>query len=104
MLEVKAQNENSPVTLTISGDVSVSKIGELNAGLLKVASDAPEYLVRVENVENLDLGFFQVLFAFARKIRGNNGKLTIKWNLDDEYSRIMKESGIQNVFDGLLSL
>jgi len=104
MLEIKAQNENSPLSLIVTGDVSVSQIGELYADLLKVPTDAPEYMIQVKDVENLDLSFFQVLFAFARKIRANDGKLVMEWELGDEYGRIMKESGIQNGFDGLLSL
>jgi len=104
MLEVKVEDNHSSLNLIITGDVSVSHIGELYADLLNVPLDASRYLLQITKVENLDLSFFQLLFAFVRRIRANDSQVTVKWDLEDEYVRILKESGIQDVFDGLLSL
>jgi len=101
MLKIRSIDKHSPITLTITGDVSISQIGKLYAGLLKVPADAPEYFIHVREIDNLDLSFFQLLYAFTQKIKANNRKIALEWDLEDEYVRIMKESGIQKVFDEL---
>ena len=104
MLEIKARDKHSPLTLIITGDVSVTKIGELYAGLLGVSVDVSECLIRIEKIENLDLSFFQVLFAFVQKLKTPGKKLNFEWDLDEEYQRIMDESGFLIAFNELLSI
>jgi len=104
MLEIRKSDDSSSLNLIITGDVSVSQIGELQTSLMSVPMDASNYHFQIEKIENLDLSFFQLLLAFTRKLLSLNKRLNFEWNLVEEYRRIMEESGFSNVFNELQSI
>lgn len=98
MVEIQTDEKNAGgVRLTFSGDLSVVEIGQIYEQLKTVKREAGQYHVVVNKVENLDLSFFQLLYAFLMEVK--KGEIHLTWDLPDESERIMAESGLQSIFN-----
>ncbi len=98
MLEISTRGKDpSVVVLSFSGDLSVLNISEVYQQVMTVPSGADQYDIFIKEIENLDLSFFQLLYAFLKQER--TAVISLKWELPDESTHIMHETGLQSVFD-----
>jgi ABC-type transporter Mla MlaB component len=101
MLEIDANGKNAQdVKLTFTGDLSVSTIAEVYEQLKGVSRTAGQYHLAIHDIENLDLSFFQLLYAFLLEVK--EARVNLEWDLPEESLHIMKETGMQTVFDELI--
>lgn len=103
MLNVEIQNEFE-VKYAFSGDLSVSKSQDIYSEIKKADLSILSFQFKVKDVENLDLSFFQLLYAFAKKLKFLEKKISFEFYFDDEYQRVFQRSGLQDAFDKLLKM
>ncbi len=98
MLEIEEFTERDKSSLLFSGDLSVARASELQQQLLKAASKVLHIDVKVANVENMDLSFLQLLFAWAQSMKQSGKNLTFDFQLGQEFVRIFDQSGFRQAF------
>ncbi|VAW27598.1 hypothetical protein MNBD_BACTEROID07-110 [hydrothermal vent metagenome] len=98
MLEIEEFTKQDKLSLLFSGDLSVANTSEHQQQLLKAASKISHVHVKVANVENMDLSFLQLLFAWAQSMKRSGKNLTFDFLLGQEFERIFDESGFRQVF------
>ncbi len=101
MLEIEEFTEHDKSSLLFSGDLSVANASELQQQLLKAATKVSHIDVKVANVKNLDLSFLQLLFAWAQSMKQSGKNLIFDFQLDQEFERILNESGFRQAFSQL---
>jgi len=101
MLEIEEFTKQDKLSLLFSGDLSVASASEHQQQLLKAASKISYVHVKVANVENMDLSFLQLLFAWAQSMKRSGKNLTFDFLLGQEFERIFDESGFRQVFSQL---
>ncbi len=98
MLEIEEFTEPNRSSLLFSGDLDVAHATELQQQLLSAASRVLFVDVKVADVENMDLSFLQLLFAWAQSVKQTGKNLTFDFQLEQELERIFDESGFRQVF------
>lgn len=98
MLEIEEFTERDKSSLLFSGELSVAKVSALQQQLLKAASKVSHVEVKVANVENMDLSFLQLLYAWAQSMKQSGKNLIFDFQLDQEFMRIFDESGFRQAF------
>lgn len=101
MLEIEEFTERDKSSLLFSGELSVAKVSALQQQLLKAASKVSHVEVKVANVENMDLSFLQLLYAWAQSMKQSGKNLIFDFQLDQEFMRIFDESGFRQAFSQL---
>ncbi len=101
MLELEEFTEHNKLSLLFSGDLSVANASELQQQLLKAVLKASHIVVKVADVESLDLSFLQLLFVWAKHMKQSGKNLTFDFQLGQEFDRIFDESGFRQAFSQL---
>jgi anti-anti-sigma regulatory factor len=101
MLETELLSDKNSTRVTFSGDLSVAGAADLQQQLLKTSWETAGVKIIVENVENMDLSFLQLLFAWSKTLKSSGKNLNFDFRLGDEFQRIVEESGFGEVFDQL---
>lgn len=101
MLEIEEFKKHNKLSLLFSGDLGVANASELQQQLLKAASKVLHVDVKVAKVENIDLSFLQLLFAWAQSMKQSGKNPTFDFQLGQEFERIFDESGFQQAFSQL---
>ncbi len=101
MLEIEEFTEPNRSSLLFSGDLNVAYASELQQQLLKAASRVFLVDVKVDNVDNMDLSFLQLLLAWAKSVKQSGKNLTFDFHLEQELERIFDESGFRQAFTQL---
>lgn len=82
-------------SLTFGGLLVVEnsqKIKDELVGL--VDSVASSVLITIEDVEDIDLTFIQLLVAFQKKLTEKKTEFSVNWNLDDDQRILFKNVGL----------
>ncbi len=101
MLEIEEFTQKNLSTLRFSGDLSIAQATQFQQQLLKFAAKATHIDIKIDNVENMDLSFLQLLFSWAKSMKKSEKKLNFEFMLNEEFSRIFDESGFRQVFEQL---
>jgi anti-anti-sigma factor len=78
--------------LVVSGAVTVSQVGELQALLLEALSQAPLVQVDLSQVEEIDVAGIQLLCA-AHRLAGKNGRRLEVKNIGARVRQLIRNAG-----------
>ncbi len=98
MLEIVSLPEKNSTKFTFSGDLSVAQSAELQQELLKAGETAPQIILHVHRVDNMDLSFLQLLFSWGREMKKSGKNLIFDFRLGEEFQRIYEQSGFAQAF------
>ncbi len=98
MLEIDTIPERKSTRLTFSGNLSVAEVAELQQQLLKTPWETETLEIVVDRVENVDLSFLQLAFAWAKTLKQSGKNLIFDFRLEGEFQRIFEESGFAKAF------
>ncbi len=101
MLEIDTIPEKKSTRLTFSGDLSVAEAAEIQQQLLKARWKTENFEIVVDQVENIDLSFLQLLLAWSKAQKQSGKNLIFDFRLGEEFQRIFEESGFKEAFDRL---
>ena len=99
-IEDKDQTE---IVCKFSGDLGISSIHETYQVLKKLDLSFSTFQCFISDVDSIDLSFFQMIFAFGRKLIDLGKEIGFEFILDEEYQRIFQRSGMEDAFDKLLA-
>ncbi len=89
--------------ISFSGNLDIRNSNDLKKKMLEYKPQKEKLKIVLENTDNIDLSFMQLLFAFLKKLKQEGKELEFSQNLDKEYEKIVKESGFFDVFEKIIS-
>jgi anti-anti-sigma regulatory factor len=95
MFNVKKEKDRDLLRLVLSGFLDIGNVSAIKDEL-SVLGDLPQKLeVKIEQVENIDLSFLQLMVAFKKE--HPDCQITFNWDLDQEFFRIIQGAGFVDV-------
>lgn len=102
MLTIEDKDQ-AEMVCNFSGDLGISSIQETYQVLKKPDLSFSTCKCFISDVDSIDLSFFQMIFAFGRKLKDSGKEISFEFSLDEEYQRIFQRSGLEDAFDKLLA-
>lgn len=87
MLECTLDNTKNKVTVKISGDMTVLSTGALYRKLLELSETADEVELELDDIENADMTFFQLLCSAHRSFVAKDKTFSVSGNKKTLYER-----------------
>ncbi len=88
--------------ISFAGNLDIRNSSDLKDEMLKYKPQKEKLHIVLENTDNIDLSFMQLLYAFLKKLKDDGKILKFSQNLNKEYEKIVKESGFIDVFEKLI--
>ncbi len=93
MADIRHANKNGREVLTVSGSLTVKHAKALNAALLEAVRSAPAVEVDVENIDDVDISFAQLVCSAHRMAADLNKQMTITGLEQERFSRMLGRFG-----------
>lgn len=93
MADIRHANKNGREVLTVSGVLTVKHAEALKAALLEAVRNAPVVEVIVENIDDLDVTFAQLVCSAHRTAADLNKQMTITGLEQERFSRMLGRFG-----------
>lgn len=81
------------VSMRIAGELTLESIGPLKKEILKKISDKQEITLYVDDVEEIDLPFYQFLLSMHKTLKKQQKTITIELHLPEEEEELFRKSG-----------
>ncbi len=102
MPEIEAEIDNGVTIIRFSRNLDIRNSEEIRQQLLAVSPDTAQVKLILENTDNIDLSFLQLLYALILRYKEEKKNVVFSQELDDEYERIVRESGFFKAYDQLI--
>lgn len=77
-----------------SGQLTIEQAGKIKSGLLQLISTFSTSLdIIIEDAEDIDLSFLQLLQSFTNLLGKRNIDFTIRWLIDEEQKKLLDGAG-----------
>ena len=104
MVETRIDSDENRIVITFLGFLDVSQMGVVKQELQNAHITKEHVLLSVKDVDNIDLSFLQLVHAFLLKLKKNGKEFTFQWNVEEEYFRLVEESGFIADFNKISNL
>lgn len=104
MVETHIDSDNNRIVLTFSGFLDVSQMEGVKQELQNAHITKEQVLLSIKDVDNIDLSFLQLVHAFLLKLKKDGKKFTFQWDVEEEYFRLVEESGFIADFNKISNL
>lgn len=102
MLYIEEKNTNH-LKYQFTGNLSLSEVQDMYEQLKDVDDNYANHDFLVKEVEHLDLSFFQLLYAYLKKLMTLHKKVVVDFQLGEENDRIFQRSGVKEAIEELLT-
>ncbi|MEZ5071378.1 MAG: hypothetical protein R2751_10510 [Bacteroidales bacterium] len=82
-------------TLQMEGELSFRNADAMAGELRKAGITGSRLLIKIENVVNLDVTFYQLYLAFVRKCQGQGIEVRTEVSLPEDLRGLMRNAGIR---------
>jgi len=104
MVETRIDSDNNRIVITFSGFLDVSQMGVVKQELQNAHITKEYVLMSIKDVDNIDLSFLQLVHAFLLKLKKDGKEFTFQWDVEEEYFRLVEESGFIADFNKISNL
>jgi anti-anti-sigma regulatory factor len=94
MAEIRNANKNGREVLIVGGALTVQHAKALRAALLEAVRNAPAIEVDVEQIDDVDVSFAQLLCSAHRMAADMNKQLTITGREQERFNRMLGHFGL----------
>ena len=102
MPEIVTKIDNGVTSIRFSGDLDIRNSDDIRKQLLALSPDTAQVKLILENTDNIDLSFLQLLYALILRLKKEKKIVVFSQELNDEYERIVRESGFFTAYDQLI--
>jgi hypothetical protein len=102
MLHIEVKN-NSHLKYQFTGNLSMSEVQAMYEQLKDLEETYAKHDFLIKDVEHLDLSFFQLLYAYLKKIKALDKEVAADFQLGEENDRIFQRSGVKEAIEKLLT-
>jgi len=100
-LSIKENKKNNSAELTLSGELVLEKVPEIQARLQAVSDKFAEIHLILKDVSQIDMSAMQLLPALDKKMKANNKNVKFTFDLDKDKHKLLKQSGFLYLTDNL---
>jgi anti-anti-sigma factor len=100
-LSIEENKNNNSAELTLSGELVLEKIPEVQAKLQAVSDKFAEIHVVLKDVSQIDMSAMQLLPALDKKMKANNKNVKFTFDLNNDKQRLIERSGFLYLTDNL---
>jgi ABC-type transporter Mla MlaB component len=93
----KAKGKTDEVVLLMQGDLTLDNAPKVKEFFLNSMSKGKAFNVRISNVDNIDLGFLQLLKRFCWDAQHEQKAVDIAMNISDDQKLLLTRSGFGSV-------
>jgi anti-anti-sigma regulatory factor len=93
MADIRHTNKNGREVLTVSGALTMKHAKAMQAALLEALRNAPAVEVEVENIDDLDVTFAQLVCSAHRMAADLNKEMTITGLEQERFSLLLDRFG-----------
>jgi anti-anti-sigma regulatory factor len=100
---IKTKTEGDIEVISFAGNLDIRNSNDIKKKMVDYKPQKEKLKIILENTDNIDLSFMQLLFAFLKRLKEEGKTLDFSQKLDKEYEKIVKESGFLDVFEKLIN-
>jgi ABC-type transporter Mla MlaB component len=93
--QIVASKGNDYTKLTLSGDLSLNNVKAIKDDLEAYLNKSEGVKVLVKDVDNIDLGFIQLIQSFAWTLLKSNKQTDIEMELSPDQQKLLNNAGIK---------
>jgi anti-anti-sigma regulatory factor len=96
-ISVLKNKKGKLTSLTLGGVLAIENSQQIQkelVSMIEVMASSVE--ITIQEVEDIDLSFIQLLVAFQKKLSENKTKFMINWNLDEDQHLLFKNVALSN--------
>jgi len=82
------------LTIVFEGNLDLKNINNIKDELISVYSSNNNLLLKITNVQTIDLSFIQLLISLKKELLTSKKECSIELNLNDELNNLLSNSGI----------
>jgi len=102
MPEIATETKNGITTILFSGNLDIRNSGDIREQLLQIEPETETVQLLLKDTDNIDLSFLQMVYALIKKMKAAKKKVLFSEELNEEYEKIVKESGFFDAFSQLI--
>jgi ABC-type transporter Mla MlaB component len=95
--KVTRAKDSKQVTISLFGNLSLDTIELVKLMLIKNLNLYQTFHVKLVDVENIDLGFIQLLYSFKSSVENNSKIVTFEIILQDEHNQLLEHAGLKDL-------
>ncbi len=102
MSEIITEVKDDVEHIIFSGNLDIRNSIEIQKQMLNFKPRTNKVHVILKNTDNIDLSFLQLLYSFLKMLKKQDYVPIFSHELEDEYKKIIEESGFFYAFDQLI--
>lgn len=79
-----------------SGNLIINNIEKIVEEIRENVSMERGYTLFIDNPENIDITFIQLIISIRKQIEANGNKLAVKATLKDDVRQLIQKAGLEN--------
>jgi ABC-type transporter Mla MlaB component len=93
----KGKGKNDEIILIIQGELTVDNSRRIKDFFLNALKEGKKYLVKVNNVDNIDLGFIQLLQRFQWDAMHVKKEVEVSISVSEEFQTLLSRAGFNSI-------
>lgn len=90
---IKGKDDKS-VAILLSGDLSLNNVDKVKTSLAQVIDNYQTFTVKVQNIDNVDLGLVQIIQSFVWSANQLGKNVKIRFDFNDDQTTLFKHAGL----------
>ncbi len=103
MPNIVSEVKGDTTYIEFSGDLNVKNSEKIKELLTALNPETDKIFISQKDTNNLDISYLQLLFAWVKKMTSLGKKVEFEHHLNDEYAKIVVESGFINAIENLIT-
>lgn len=91
--KVTPSSDNKKVTILLYGNLSIDKIDPIKEMLKQNLAKYSKFLIKLEDVESIDLGMIQLLYSFKWSVAQQSKSATFFFDLSEDHKLLLEHAG-----------
>jgi anti-anti-sigma regulatory factor len=92
------------MNVLIEGDLTLQNMEEIKAELTNAFEKSQKLHLILQNVENIDISCFQMLFSVHKTYKESNTEIAITITLSDDHKKLVGNAGLLNFLASISNL
>jgi len=102
--QITPKNEGGvkSATISLSGNLSLDEVENIKQILLENLDKFQKFHLKIEDVENIDLGIIQLLYSFKWTVEKKSKSVTFEFSLPEDHQQLLEHAGFSDLINSNL--
>lgn len=97
--KIDHKNNQGVIEIVLTGQLTINTIDKIMAKMKEIIVKPSEVSIQVEDVENMDLTFIQLIFAIKNSGKKEKYKVEVSFDLSEELTSLITNAGFQKILN-----